>query len=100
MKPEIQALSASEQAVPSASAAKSRGSNELTAKASRRRFSLRDKRRIVGMAQNLPDGEIGALLRRELLYSPHPSAWRQQVAALNAATPEPKRALPMFRSGH
>lgn len=52
------------------------------------------------MAQNLPDGEIGALLRRELLYSSHLSAWRQQIAALNAATPEPKRALPMFRSGH
>lgn len=52
------------------------------------------------MAQNLPSGKVGALLRRELLNSSHLSAWRRQTTALNAATPEPKCVLPMLRSGH
>jgi hypothetical protein len=43
------------------------------------------------MAGGLAAGEIGALLRREGLYSSHLTQWRQQLAALDARTPEPRR---------
>ena len=43
------------------------------------------------MATGLPAGEVGALLRREGLYSSHLTHWRQQLAAHDARTPEPKR---------
>lgn len=66
-------------------------SNEVAAVGSRRRFTLAYKRKVVRMADGLAPGEIGALLRREGLYSSHLSNWRQCVAALDAKTPEPKR---------
>ncbi len=66
-------------------------STEVAAKATRRRFTLTYKRRIVTLATGLPAGEIGALLRREGLYSSHLTHWRQLVAALDASTPEPRR---------
>lgn len=66
-------------------------SNEIVARGSRRRFSLAYKRRIVSMAAGLPAGEVGALLRRERLYSSHLTAWRQQLAQIDAAAVEPKR---------
>ena len=66
-------------------------STEVVAKATRRRFTLAYKRRIVTLATGLPAGEIGALLRREGLYSSHLTHWRQLVAALDASTPEPRR---------
>jgi len=69
----------------------SRNSTEVSAKATRRRFTLAYKRKIVTLAIGLPSGEIGALLRREGLYSSHLTHWRQQLAALDAKTPEPKR---------
>jgi transposase len=59
--------------------------------ASRRSFTLGYKRRIVAMAAGLPAGEIGAMLRREGLYSSHLTFWRRQLSALDARTPEPKR---------
>ena len=50
--------------------------------ASRRRFSAAYKRRIVAEADACTKpGEIGALLRREGLYSSHLSNWRRQIAA-------------------
>ncbi len=50
---------------------------EVLAKARRRRFSLEYKRRILREADRCREpGEIGALLRREGLYSSHLSAWR------------------------
>jgi transposase-like protein len=50
---------------------------EVLAKARRRRFTLEYKRRIVAEADGCRQaGEIGALLRREGLYSSHLSAWR------------------------
>ena len=50
---------------------------EVLAKAKRRRFTLEYKRRIVRAADRCrKPGEIGALLRREGLYSSHLSAWR------------------------
>ena len=50
---------------------------EVLAKAKRRRFTLEYKRRILREADRCREaGEIGALLRREGLYSSHVSAWR------------------------
>ena len=50
---------------------------EVVAKAKRRRFTREYKRRIVGEADRCrKPGELGALLRREGLYSSHLSVWR------------------------
>jgi transposase len=55
---------------------------EVVVRASRRRFSAAYKRRIVAEADACTKpGEIGALLRREGLYSSHLSNWRRQIAA-------------------
>jgi transposase len=66
-------------------------STEVPSKATRRRVTLGYKRKMVTLAAGLPDGELGALLRREGLYSSHLTHWRRQVAALDAQTTEPKR---------
>ena len=52
---------------------------EVVAKAARRHFTAEYKRRILQEAEacTLP-GEVGALLRREGLYSSHLAAWRGQ----------------------
>ncbi len=50
---------------------------EVSAKAQRRRFPVEYKRKILSEADRCREpGEIGALLRREGLYSSHLSAWR------------------------
>ena len=50
---------------------------EVLAKPVRRRFTVEYKRRIVKEADSCKgSGEVGALLRREGLYSSHLSAWR------------------------
>ena len=50
---------------------------EVTAKATRRRFTLDYKRRIVREADGCKtSGAVGALLRREGLYSSHLTTWR------------------------
>ena len=50
---------------------------EVLAKAARRRFSQEYKRKILKEADACRQpGEIGALLRREGLYSSHLSSWR------------------------
>lgn len=51
---------------------------EVAAKAKRRQFSAEYKRRIVREADASAPGEIGALLRREGLYSSHLITWRGQ----------------------
>lgn len=51
---------------------------EVQAKATRRRFTASYKRRVVEEAQRCKHGEIGALLRREGLYSTQLTAWRKQ----------------------
>lgn len=52
---------------------------EVVVRAKRRRFSAAYKHRIVAEADACTEqGEIGALLRREGLYSSHLSAWRKQ----------------------
>lgn len=53
---------------------------EVTPIAKRRRFSLEYKRRIVEEADACSEpGEVGALLRREGLYSSLLTAWRRQL---------------------
>ena len=50
---------------------------EVTAKATRRRFTLEYKRQVVREADAYKTpGAVGALLRREGLYSSHLAAWR------------------------
>ena len=57
-------------------------SAEVIPKAKRRQFSTAYKRRIVEAADRCTQaGEIGALLRREGLYSSHLTTWRKQMAA-------------------
>ncbi len=51
---------------------------EVTATAKRRRFTVAEKLRVLKEAAGCAKpGELGALLRREGLYSSHLSAWRQ-----------------------
>jgi len=53
---------------------------EVLARATRRRFSAGEKARIVREADACTDrGAIGALLRREGVYSSHLAAWRKQL---------------------
>ena len=54
---------------------------EVPARATRRRFSAEYKARILAEYERLSDGDKGALLRREGLYSSLISEWRKQAAA-------------------
>ena len=68
---------------------------EVVAKARRRRFSAKQKRAIVQEADACKrPGEIGALLRREGLYSSHLSTWRREVEKRELAALEPKKRGP------
>ncbi len=59
---------------------------EVPPKAKRRRFTAAYKQRIVDEADRCAGpGDVGALLRREGLYSSHLSDWRKQRAAGAAA---------------
>ena len=52
---------------------------EVVPKAQRRKFSAKYKLRVLDEADNCTEpGQIGALLRREGLYSSHLSTWRRQ----------------------
>ena len=54
---------------------------EVVVKAQRRRFTAEYKQRILQEAEACThSGEVGALLRREGLYSSHLSTWRHQRA--------------------
>ena len=54
---------------------------EVVVKAQRRQFSAEYKRRILQEAERCTQrGEVGALLRREGLYSSHLNTWRHQRA--------------------
>src|SRR3954453_12966174 len=68
---------------------------ELVERATRRRFSAEYKLRILQQAEACRPGEIGALLRREGLYTSHLTAWRKQrelgaLAALGRPRGRPK----------
>jgi len=54
---------------------------EVPERATRRRFAPEYKARILAEYERLADGEKGALLRREGLYSSLISEWRKQAAA-------------------
>jgi transposase len=68
---------------------------EVVAKAKRRTFTAKQKREIVREADACKKpGEIGALLRREGLYSSHLTTWRREVAEGELAALEPKKRGP------
>jgi len=67
---------------------------EVVAKAERRRFSAEYKLRILEEAEACSSGELGALLRREGLYSSHLTTWRRQREAGQLAGLAPKRRGP------
>ena len=57
-----------------------------------RRFSAAYKQRILAEADHCTQaGEVGALLRREGLYSSHLSRWRQQLQADQLARLQPQK---------
>lgn len=65
---------------------------EVLAQAKRRRFTAEYKQRILEEADQCQEqGAIGALLRREGLYSSHLSKWRQQRAAGQLRGLRPKK---------
>ena len=51
---------------------------EVPERAKRRRFSAEYKLRVLQEADRCNPGEVGALLRREGLYSSHLTVWRRQ----------------------
>ena len=88
---------ATEEAPASAVPASRRGADsEVVPRARRRHFSSADKRRILEAADRCSQpGEIGALMRREGVYSSLLSTWRRQreatqLAALAAQKRGPK----------
>jgi len=78
---------------------------EVVAKAARRRFTAAEKLRVLKEADRCTKpGELGALLRREGLYSSLLSTWRRQreqgaLAALRARKrgPKPKAVDPQVK---
>jgi transposase-like protein len=65
---------------------------EVVATARRRQFTSADKRRILEAADRCTQpGEIGALLRKEGIYSSHLTTWRRQRAADERAALAPQK---------
>ena len=68
---------------------------EVHPKAQRRQFTAEYKRRILQEADTCtPRGQLGALLRREGLYTSHLHTWRQEQARGALAALAPKRRGP------
>ena len=64
---------------------------EVAAIAKRRQFSSKEKRRILAAADRCNEaGAIGALLRREGIYSSQLATWRRQRAAAEHVALEPR----------
>ena len=71
---------------------------EVVAKAQRRRFTAAYKRRVLQDADRCrKPGELGALLRREGLYSSHLAAWRAARARGELAGDATKRRGPQAK---
>ena len=69
---------------------------EVSAKAKRRRFTAEYKREVLKQAAACTErGELGALLRREGLYSSHLTEWRAAVERGGLAALTPKRRGPV-----
>ena len=66
----------------------------MTAKAKRRRFTAEYKRKILQEADACERGELGALLRREGLYSSHLIEWRRARDAGELAGLTPRKRGP------
>ncbi len=62
------------------------------AKPARRRFTAAYKLRILREAEQCAPGDLGALLRREGLYSSHLTTWRrqQEVGQVAGLAPKPR----------
>ncbi len=74
---------------------------EVVAKATRRRFTAEYKRQILREADACREpGAIGALLRREGLYSSHLTTWRTQRERGELAGLTPKRRGPAPKLKH
>lgn len=72
---------------------------EIRPKAVRTQWSARERLRILTAADACSPGEIGALLRREGIYSSHLARWRRQRAQGELAGLEPKRrAVPSLEA--
>jgi transposase-like protein len=69
---------------------------EVVAKPVRRRFTAAYKLHILQTADQCSPGEVGALLRREGLYSSHLTTWRHQRDAgqLAGLAPKPRGPKP------
>lgn len=75
-----------------AAAAARRADPEVVATAKRRRFAASEKRRILAEAEACTKpGELGALLRREGIYSSMLSTWRKQCDRANETALEPRK---------
>jgi hypothetical protein len=65
---------------------------EVVAVAQRRQFGSSEKQRILALADACKQpGEVGALLRREGIYSSHLSTWRKQRTSAEQAALEPQK---------
>jgi len=85
----------SEGPVARASSPVPRPDPELAERPTRRRFTAEYKQRILREASACTrHGEIGALLRREGLYTSHLTAWRKQQTAGALAALEPRKRGP------
>lgn len=81
--------------LPEQAPSRKRVDAEVIAVAKRRQFSTAYKRRIVREAAACEaPGAIGALLRREGLYSSHLAGWRRELEAAEHAALSPKRRGP------
>lgn len=69
---------------------------EIPDKAKRRTFTAEYKARVLSEADKAAPGEIGAILRREGLYSSHLVTWRRERdrGALDALTPKRRGPQP------
>lgn len=67
---------------------------EVVTKAKRRQFTAEYKRRILSQAAGCKLGELGALLRREGLYSSHLTVWRREMEQRGLAGLAPKKRGP------
>lgn len=75
--------------------ASSAGTAEVVPHARRRQFSNADKRRILEAADRCTrPGEVGALMRREGVYSSSLSTWRRQREAGDLAALAPQKRGP------
>ena len=71
------------------------GNSEVVPRARRRRFSDADKRRILDAADRCTKpGEVGALMRREGVYSSSLSTWRRQRETAELAALAPQKRGP------